>query len=71
MAEHSSGIMYFLDDLMSKKRHLEAGQVLLEYAKDVRQAVIAFVEGSHFSEARRVVSDFVRTRLNPIQGRML
>ena len=50
---------------MSKKRHLEAGQVLLEYAKDVRQAVIAFVEGGHFSEGRRVVSDFVRIRLNP------
>ncbi len=47
-----------LDDLVSKKRHFEAGQVLLDYTKDVRQAVIAFVEGNSFSEARRVVSNF-------------
>ncbi|KAF8339341.1 pol II transcription elongation factor [Amanita rubescens] len=44
------------DDLVSKKRHSEAGQVLLDYAKDVRQAVIAFVEGNCFSEARRVIA---------------
>ena len=52
-----------LDDLVSKKRHSEAGQVLLDYAKDVRQAVIAFVEGNCFSEARRVVSIFETTYL--------
>lgn len=44
------------EDLTSKKRTSEAALVLLDYAKDVREAVIALVEGSHFSEARRVVS---------------
>ena len=45
-------------DLVSKKRTSEAAQVLLDYAKDVREAVIALVEGSHFSEARRIVRIF-------------
>ncbi|KAK2463075.1 hypothetical protein APHAL10511_004730 [Amanita phalloides] len=44
------------DELVSKKRHLEAGQVLLDYAKDFRQGVIAFVEGNGFSEAHRIIS---------------
>ncbi|KAH9846478.1 IkappaB kinase complex IKAP component [Lenzites betulinus] len=43
------------DDLVSKKRTSEAALVLLDYAKDVRAAVIALVEGSHFSEARRIL----------------
>ncbi|KAJ8489069.1 hypothetical protein ONZ51_g3188 [Trametes cubensis] len=43
------------EDLVSKKRTSEAAQVLLDYAKDIREAVIALVEGSHFSEARRVI----------------
>ncbi|KAI0629477.1 IkappaB kinase complex IKAP component [Trametes polyzona] len=43
------------EDLVSKKRTSEAALVLLDYAKDVREAVIALVEGSHFSEARRIV----------------
>ncbi|KAF8627641.1 hypothetical protein AX15_004335 [Amanita polypyramis BW_CC] len=44
------------DELSSKRRHLEAGQVLLEYAKDVRHAIIAFLEGNGFSEARRIIT---------------
>lgn len=44
------------DDLSSKKRYAEAATVLLDYAGDVRQAVIAYVEGNLFADARRVVS---------------
>ncbi|KAF6761197.1 pol II transcription elongation factor [Ephemerocybe angulata] len=42
------------EDLASKKRYIEAGQVLLEYKKDVRGAVIYLVQGNSFSEARRI-----------------
>ena len=45
----------FAEDLTSKKRYTEASQVLLDYAKDFREAVIALVQGSRFSEARRIV----------------
>ena len=44
------------EDLGSKKRYTEAGQVLLDYAEDVREAVVILVEGNQFSEARRIVS---------------
>jgi elongator complex protein 1 len=44
------------EDLTSKKRYTEAGYVLLDYAEDVREAVIALVQGNQFSEARRIVS---------------
>lgn len=44
------------DDLVSKKRYAEAATVLLDYAGDVRQAVIAYVEGNFFADARRIVS---------------
>lgn len=40
---------------MSRKRYPEAARVLLDYAKDIREAVIALVNGNQFSEARRVV----------------
>jgi len=43
------------EDLASKKRYAEAGQVLLDYAEDEREAVIALVQGNQFSEARRIV----------------
>ena len=46
----------FADDLNSKKRYAEAATVLLDYARDVRQAVIAYVEGNFFADARRIVS---------------
>lgn len=46
----------FTEDLGSKKRYTEAGQVLLDYAEDVREAVIILVQGNLFSEARRIVS---------------
>jgi elongator complex protein 1 len=48
--------LWCAEDLSSKKRHTEAGRVLLDYSKDVREAVIAFVQGNAFSEARRIVS---------------
>ncbi|KAF9047491.1 pol II transcription elongation factor [Panaeolus papilionaceus] len=44
------------EDLSSKKRYLEAGRVLLDYSKDIRDSVIAFVQGNAFSEARRNIS---------------
>lgn len=44
------------EELSSKKRHTEASQVLLDYAEDVREAVITLVQGNQFSEARRIVS---------------
>ncbi|RDB24885.1 Elongator complex protein 1 [Hypsizygus marmoreus] len=44
------------EDLASKKRHSEAARVLLDYAKDVREAIIALVQGNYFSEARRIVT---------------
>lgn len=40
---------------MSRKRYPEAARVLLDYAKDIREAVIALVNGNQFSEAQRVV----------------
>jgi elongator complex protein 1 len=47
-----------IEELLSKKRYPEAARVLVDYAGDVRQAVIAFVQGNEFSEARRIVSDW-------------
>ncbi|KAG6839915.1 hypothetical protein C0991_010395 [Blastosporella zonata] len=44
------------EDLTSKKRHSEAARVLLDYAKDIREAIIAYVQGNHFSEARRIIA---------------
>ncbi|KAJ7935380.1 pol II transcription elongation factor [Mycena leptocephala] len=44
------------EDLASKKRYSDAARVLLDYAKDVREAVIALVQGNCFSEARRIAS---------------
>jgi elongator complex protein 1 len=44
------------EDLTSKKRYTEAGQVLLGYAEDVREAIIALVQGNQFSEARRIIA---------------
>ncbi|KAI0048587.1 IkappaB kinase complex, IKAP component [Auriscalpium vulgare] len=44
------------EDLSTKQRYSEASQVLLDYAKDVREAVIALVHGNSFSEARRITS---------------
>ena len=44
------------DDLSSKKRYAEAATVSLDYVGDVRQAVIAYVEGNFFADARRIVS---------------
>lgn len=46
---------HFLEELSSKRRHAEAARVFLDYAGDVRQAVIAFSEGNLFAEARRTV----------------
>ncbi|KAF8504860.1 IkappaB kinase complex IKAP component [Russula emetica] len=44
------------EDLGSKKRYTEAGQVLIDYAEDVREAVITLVQGNQFSEARRIIT---------------
>ncbi|GJE98183.1 IkappaB kinase complex IKAP component [Phanerochaete sordida] len=56
-SEDLSAVAYRVaEDLSSKKRYQEAARVLLDYAKDVREAVIALVQGNQFSEARRVVT---------------
>ncbi|EIN06431.1 IkappaB kinase complex IKAP component [Punctularia strigosozonata HHB-11173 SS5] len=44
------------DDLLTKKQYVDAARVLLDYAGDTRQAVIALVNGNHISEARRVIT---------------
>lgn len=44
------------EDLAAKKRHMDAARVLFDYAEDVREGIKALVEGNHFSEARRIVS---------------
>jgi elongator complex protein 1 len=49
-------IINYSEDLVSKKRYIEAGRVLFDYAEDEREAVIALVQGNQFSEARRIVS---------------
>jgi len=54
------------EDLSSKKRYSEAARVLLDYPKDVRQAVIALVQGNKFSEARRIVSTTEISRVSPL-----
>lgn len=43
------------EELTSKKRYIESGQVLLDYAKDIRSCVDALVQGNNFSEAHRLV----------------
>lgn len=43
------------EDLSSKKRYQDSARVLLDYAKDPREAVISLVQGGLFSEARRIV----------------
>lgn len=49
-------LMLFAEELLSKKRYLEAARVFIDYAGDIRQAVIALVQGNELSEARRIVS---------------
>ncbi|KAF9222466.1 pol II transcription elongation factor [Gyrodon lividus] len=43
------------EELLSKKRYPEAARVFIDYAGDLRQAVIALVQGMEFSEARRII----------------
>jgi vacuolar-type H+-ATPase subunit F/Vma7 len=43
LAAPSVSLISRLDDLSSKKRHAEAAVVLLHYASDLREAVIALV----------------------------
>ncbi|KAJ3499885.1 hypothetical protein NLJ89_g10033 [Agrocybe chaxingu] len=43
------------EELASKKRYGEAARVLLDYSKDIREAVIALLQGNLFSEARRII----------------
>lgn len=57
--DNSFHFPYVIEDLGSKKRHSEAARVLLDYAKDIREAVIALAQGNHFSEARRIVRSII------------
>ena len=43
------------EELSSKERHLEASQILVDYAEDASQAVAVLASGGHFSEAKRLV----------------
>ncbi|KAJ3555021.1 hypothetical protein NM688_g2799 [Phlebia brevispora] len=51
------------EDLSGKKRYQEAARVLLDYAQDVREAIIALVQGNLFSEARRIITFHKRPEL--------
>ncbi|KAG8908640.1 hypothetical protein FRB99_004928 [Tulasnella sp. 403] len=58
------------EELASRKRFLEAGRVLLEYGKNIDEAVAAFVQGGEFPEADRICAlhsrlDLVETILYP------
>lgn len=44
------------DELFSKKRFCESARVLLDYAKDVRQAIHSLAQGNEFAEARRIIT---------------
>jgi len=50
---------YLSEELSSKRRYSESARVLLDYSKDVREAVTSLVQGNKFSEARRIVSIIV------------
>ncbi|TFY59586.1 hypothetical protein EVJ58_g5682 [Rhodofomes roseus] len=54
--ELSSMAYRVAEDLAAKKRYSDAARSLLDYAEDVREAVKTLVEGSHFSEARRIIA---------------
>ena len=43
------------DALKAKGRHAEAGRIFLDYAKDVKNAIIVLSDGNEFSEAIRIV----------------
>lgn len=51
------------EDLQAKKRALDAGTVLLDYARDVRATVSALASGNEFSEARRVAALHLKPEL--------
>ncbi|KAG8894053.1 hypothetical protein FRC01_013183, partial [Tulasnella sp. 417] len=61
------------EDLASRKRYTEAGRVLLDYAKNVEEAITAFAQGGDFPEADRQARscalnsrmDLVETILHP------
>ncbi|KAG2158594.1 pol II transcription elongation factor [Suillus bovinus] len=44
------------DELFSKKRFSESARVLLDYAKDARQAIHTLAQGNEFAEARRIIA---------------
>ncbi|KIY69796.1 IkappaB kinase complex, IKAP component [Cylindrobasidium torrendii FP15055 ss-10] len=44
------------EDLSAKKRYQDAARVLLDYADDVREAVVTLTHGNAFSEARRIAT---------------
>ncbi|KAG9221313.1 hypothetical protein CCMSSC00406_0009424 [Pleurotus cornucopiae] len=52
-----------VEELTSKKRYAEAAIVLADYAQDIREAVIALVQGNHFAEAKRITSFYSRPEL--------
>lgn len=47
--------IHLLEELASRKRYAEAARVLLDYAKNMDEAIAAFAQGGEFGEAERVV----------------
>ncbi|KAG8891472.1 hypothetical protein FRC00_013629, partial [Tulasnella sp. 408] len=52
------------EDLASRKRYSEAGHVLLDYAKNVEEAITAFAQGGDFPEADRQARAAMHCALN-------
>ncbi|GFO49807.1 elongator complex protein 1, partial [Plakobranchus ocellatus] len=66
--EYSSSQLFDLatkvsGDLKGRQKYKDAATVLIEYAEDYEEAVVALVEGCHWREALRQVYRFKRTDL--------
>ncbi|TRM68918.1 IKI3 family-domain-containing protein [Schizophyllum amplum] len=51
------------EGLVAKKKHGDAARVLIDHARDVREAVIALAQGNLFSDARRIITLHSRPEL--------
>ncbi|KZS97891.1 IkappaB kinase complex, IKAP component [Sistotremastrum niveocremeum HHB9708] len=51
------------EDLASRQKFADAGQVILDYGKDVDLSVTYFSQGRHFSEAKRICALHSRNEL--------
>jgi hypothetical protein len=53
--ENSLSHIHVQEDLIGRKRYVEAARILLDYGDDVKGALVALVQGNDVSEALRVV----------------